>query len=107
VFDLVVGDDTDRQAKQRMDGLPANVERGNPRRRTNDHLLRRVPIEVVEQRRLACTSTPRNEYVLARGLDRREYGRLLWRELWRVFWVHESPNLPPGARSGRRRAQPA
>ena len=43
LLDRMVGDDADRQSKQRMDGLPADIERSHPGRRADHQLFRAVP----------------------------------------------------------------
>ena len=59
LVDVVVGDDADRQPEQRVDGLPADVQRGDAGGRADHELLLGVPREVVEQRRLAGAGAAR------------------------------------------------
>ncbi len=50
LLDLVVGDDANRQAEQRVDGLAPDIERRHARRCTDDYLLRGVPGEMIQER---------------------------------------------------------
>jgi hypothetical protein len=69
LLDLVVGDDPDRQAEQRVDGLATHVQRRHTGRGADDDLLGGVPGEVIEQGRLASTRAAGDEDVLAGRLD--------------------------------------
>ncbi len=86
LVDLVVGDDADRQAEQRMDGLAADVERGDTGRCADHELLRRC-----STRGTRAASTCR----CRRGRSRR-CGRASSR----------SPRRPPPARATVRAVTP-
>jgi len=94
LFDLVIGNHTDRQPKQRMDGLAADIEGRDAGRRANNDLLRRVPRQVIQQRRFACARTTGDKDVIARRLDSVEYRLLLGGQGHLGHW----PRLPADAR---------
>ena len=66
-----------------MDGLAADVERGDAGRGADDELLLAVEREVVEQRRLAGAGAASDEEVLGGLLDRIVDSLLLGGELQR------------------------
>ena len=72
LLELAVGDQPDRQAEQRVDRLPLDVERRDTGGRAHRDLLVRVPREVLQERRLAGAGAPRDEDVLAGVLDEPE-----------------------------------
>ena len=77
LVDLAVRDEPDRQPEQRVDRLTLDVQRRDARRRAHRDLLRRVPREVLQQRRLAGAGAPGHEDVLAGVLDEPEQRLLL------------------------------
>jgi hypothetical protein len=83
---LLVGraDEPDRQPEERVDRLPVDVERGDTGRRAHGDLLRRVPREVLQQRRLARSRPARDEDVLVRVFDESEQRLLLGGEGGRI-----------------------
>ena len=96
----LVRDEPDRQPEQRVDGLALDVEGGDAGRRADRDLLRRVPREVLQQRRLAGAGAAGDEDVLARVLDEPEQRLLLGGESGRVSPIHVNERMP---RPGRRR----
>ena len=80
LVDLASCDQADRQAEQRVDRLPLDVECGDAGGGAHGDLLRGVPREVLQQRRLAGARAAGDEHVLARVLDEPEECLLLGRE---------------------------
>ena len=100
LVDLAVRDEPDRQPEQRVDRLPLDVQRGDAGRRADGDLLRRVPGEVLQQRRLAGARAPGDEDVLAGVFDEPEQRLLLGGEGGRGHRLMlTTGGAPPGAAS--------
>ena len=85
----MVGDHSGRQPQQRVNRLPAHVERGHPGGGAHGNNLAGCPGEVVQDRRLTRTRPARDEHVFAGVLNALVDGELLGAEF---DLAHVSPS---------------